>query len=510
MANLKYWDTATSSWKIVAIGELGATGPIGLTGATGGTGPQGTAGTAGAAGAVGATGPTGLTGATGATGLQGTAGTAGAAGAVGATGPTGLTGATGATGATGDIGPAGPTGTSYQFGDPIRVYVRNPGGGGSTTLTKGTIVYTSGANGDHIQVSRALASSDSTSARTLGYVEADIAPGADGYVIVEGYITGLNTLGTTSGDIVYLSPTTPGGWTTTKPYAPNHLVYVGVITRVNVSNGSIYVKIQNGYELDEIHDVLITSPQVGQVLTYSVTGSTGLWINGPTPTGPTGPTGLQGNAGANGSVGATGATGPTGPQGTAGTSGSAGATGPTGNTGPQGTAGTNGSAGPTGPSFLTTKGDLVAYTTTTTRKAVGTNQNVLISDSTQTDGLKWVYPQHILPLAVWNGALTVSTDVYRWFNNTGRTMTIKAVWISVGTAPTGSNILVDVNINGTTIFTTQANRPVIAATGFYSVRTTNMNITALTDGSYLTFDIDQIGSTVAGSNLIVTVEFDGA
>jgi hypothetical protein len=329
-----------------AAGAVGATGPTGLTGATGATGLQGTAGTAGANGAVGATGPTGLTGATGATGLQGTAGTAGANGA---TGPTGLTGATGATGATGDIGPTGP---SYQFGDPIRVYVRNPGGGGSTTLTKGTIVYTSGANGDHVQVSRALAASDATSARTLGYVEADIAPGTDGYVIVEGYLTGLDTDGDAPGSIVYLSSTTAGTWTTTKPYAPNHLVYVGVIARENVNNGSIYVKIQNGYELEELHNVLITSPQVGQVLTYSVTGSTGLWINGPTPTGPTGPTGLSvtGPTGATSTV--AGPTGPTGETGSTGQQGTAGSDGPTGPTGATGATGSTGGTGPTGNNYI--------------------------------------------------------------------------------------------------------------------------------------------------------------
>ena len=118
----------------------------------------------------------------------------------------------------------------------------------------------------------------------------------------------------------------------------------------------------------------------------------------------------------------------------------------------------------------------------------------------------------ILPLAVWNGALTAPlTDVYRWYNLTGHTMTITAVWISVGTAPTGSAILVDVNHNGTTIFTTQGNRPSIAIDGFVSTRNTSADgAIRIPNGDYLTFDIDQKGSTIAGSNLIVTVEFDGA
>jgi hypothetical protein len=69
-----------------------------------------------------------------------------------------------------------------------------------------------------------------------------------------------------------------GDLTNVKPYAPEHLVYIGVVERAN-ANGEIYVRVQNGYELNEIHDVdLITTPPVnGDVLTYN--GSTQLWVN---------------------------------------------------------------------------------------------------------------------------------------------------------------------------------------------------------------------------------------
>jgi hypothetical protein len=66
---------------------------------------------------------------------------------------------------------------------------------------------------------------------------------------------------------------------TNKPYAPAHLVFIGVVTRVNSSNGEIFVKVQNGFELKEIHDVdLITNaPTNNQLLAYNST--TGLWAN---------------------------------------------------------------------------------------------------------------------------------------------------------------------------------------------------------------------------------------
>lgn len=103
------------------------------------------------------------------------------------------------------------------------------------------------------------------------------------------------------------------------------------------------------------------------------------------------------------------------------------------------------------------------------------------------------------------GALTATAGVARLYNDSGRTLTITAVRTHVGTAPTGATLIVDVNKNGTTIFTTQSNRPTVAISGNTSGKVTNMDVTTLADGDYLTVDIDQIGSTVAGSDLTVTV-----
>lgn len=83
--------------------------------------------------------------------------------------------------------------------------------------------------------------------------------------------------------------------------------------------------------------------------------------------------------------------------------------------------------------------------------------------------------------------------------------TIVSVAATVNTAPTGASIKVDVNKNGTTVFTTQANRPDIAAAGFASADAIP-DVTALAAGDYISVDIDQIGSTVTGSDLSVIVE----
>lgn len=102
----------------------------------------------------------------------------------------------------------------------------------------------------------------------------------------------------------------------------------------------------------------------------------------------------------------------------------------------------------------------------------------------------------------YSGTLSVTTGTSRWYSPT--TLTISNVIVSVGTAPTGASVLVDVNKNGSTIFSTQANRPTITATNFADTSSIPDTV-ALAQGDYLTVDIDQVGSTVAGADLVVQI-----
>lgn len=104
------------------------------------------------------------------------------------------------------------------------------------------------------------------------------------------------------------------------------------------------------------------------------------------------------------------------------------------------------------------------------------------------------------------GTLVVETGVHRLYNNRSTAWTINGVRASVGTAPTGASIIIDIKVNGTTIFTTQANRPTIAAAAFASSYVTNMDVTSVAAGSYITVDVAQVGSTIPGSDLTVQVE----
>jgi hypothetical protein len=143
------------------------------------------------------------------------------------------------------------------------------------------VVKVLGAQGNRLSVNLALADADINSASTLGLVTENIDKNQEGFITTEGLVRGINTTGAlqgetwNEGDILYLSGTTPGGLTNVKPITPTHLITVGYVVTKNPSVGSIFVKVDNGYELEELHDVLITSASNGQALVYE----NGIWIN---------------------------------------------------------------------------------------------------------------------------------------------------------------------------------------------------------------------------------------
>jgi len=142
----------------------------------------------------------------------------------------------------------------------------------STTMTKGQPVYAFGGTGDRLTVKLAYNPSDTTSAQTVGMVvSTSIAPNQKGIIIVAGQLDNLSTLPTSTfadGDAIYLGATA-GSITNVKPSAPNHLVYLGIVTTASAGNaGRMYVRVQNGYELQELHNVVATAPANNDYLYY--------------------------------------------------------------------------------------------------------------------------------------------------------------------------------------------------------------------------------------------------
>jgi hypothetical protein len=146
-------------------------------------------------------------------------------------------------------------------------------------INKGQAVYVTGADGTNMIVGLASNASEATSSKTMGLLDATVSTNGFANVVTEGLLAGLDTTGATAaGDPVWLGT---GGnliyGLASKPYAPAHLVFIGIVTRRNVSNGEIFVKVQNGFELKEIHDVdlFTTAPINGHLLGFDGI----LWVN---------------------------------------------------------------------------------------------------------------------------------------------------------------------------------------------------------------------------------------
>jgi len=146
-------------------------------------------------------------------------------------------------------------------------------------------VKITGAQGNRLKVGLARGDSDPNSADTLGLVTETIANNQEGFVTTSGLVRNINTTGSlqsetwADGDIIYLSPTTFGAVTNVKPLAPQHTVIMGFVVRAHVNQGQIYVKVDNGYELNELHNVRITSVANNNILLYDSTLT--VWKNVP-------------------------------------------------------------------------------------------------------------------------------------------------------------------------------------------------------------------------------------
>ena len=162
-----------------------------------------------------------------------------------------------------DYVPEGGGGTSY----PENLYLTVVNKTTDNLLASGyKVLKVQTAQGQRLAVDYALADSDANSADTIGVVYENINNNQSGRIVVIGEITGINTTGSiqgeswNDGDLLFLSPSTPGGMTTTRPTAPNHGVVLGYVVYSHVNQGKIYIKIDNGYEIGELHNCYLPSP----------------------------------------------------------------------------------------------------------------------------------------------------------------------------------------------------------------------------------------------------------
>lgn len=160
----------------------------------------------------------------------------------------------------------------------IDVDVKNMSG---NQINKGQVVRITGSVGDTPLIVTASFNGEQTSANTLAIASANIPHDSFGTVISEGILIGVNTNGMVAGQLLYLGAN--GTFTTTVPTAPSHSVRLGEVLRPHATVGSIYVRIDNGAELEELHNVVdnSTTSSYGDLLIKS--GS--VWKNSTQLTG---------------------------------------------------------------------------------------------------------------------------------------------------------------------------------------------------------------------------------
>ena len=172
-----------------------------------------------------------------------------------------------------------PTGTTSQYIDGTGAYRAFPTFLSSNQLShevkagvainKGQAVYVTSADGTNMIVGLASNASEATSSKTMGLLDSTVSTNGFARVITEGLLAGLNTNGANAGDPVWLGT---GGnliyGLVNKPSAPAHLVFIGIVTRANSNNGEIFVKVQNGFEMGELHDYVQNGVQDNYVISY--------------------------------------------------------------------------------------------------------------------------------------------------------------------------------------------------------------------------------------------------
>lgn len=180
-------------------------------------------------------------------------------------------------------------GLPLHLGKDTVYYGKNTG---ATSISKGMSVMANGVVGasGKITFERAVADSSVHQMYMIGIAAQDIAIGEFGYVQEFGLISNLDTSAWLEGDVLYFDAATAGALTATEPAAPNLKIPCAIVLRDHATTGQIFVRMHNGYRLQDIHDVYAPSPADGDVLVWeSVSGrwepSTLNGSNGPfTPT----------------------------------------------------------------------------------------------------------------------------------------------------------------------------------------------------------------------------------
>lgn len=172
-----------------------------------------------------------------------------------------------------------PNGVTMQLGQEMYYLARNQTG---STIPVGTVVQFAGAvgNSGRLKMAPALAAANTPPIYVMGITTQEVPTDTDGYVTAFGAVTKIDTRGGAEnwadGDILYVSGSVAGKMTKIAPTTPVPKIVIAAVTNA-AANGSVFVRPTFGESLSQLHDVLISNPQNGQVLKYNSSG--GYWYN---------------------------------------------------------------------------------------------------------------------------------------------------------------------------------------------------------------------------------------
>ena len=142
-------------------------------------------------------------------------------------------------------------------------------------INNGEVVFISGGSGNFSKVQTPIATNPAEAPLTYAVATEDITDNQKGYVTLIGKVRDIDTTGGAEnwvdGQVVYLSATTEGGLTKTRPTPPNIGVVIGVVLRAHATEGVLGVKPIVIQRISLASDVFITNIQDGDVLAWDST-----------------------------------------------------------------------------------------------------------------------------------------------------------------------------------------------------------------------------------------------
>jgi len=163
--------------------------------------------------------------------------------------------------------------TIVQIGQEQVLRVKNSDGANAIPIR--TAVMFAGADGDTVTVARANSANITVypSDYMVGITAEEIAADGVGFVTQFGILPNVNTAAFTLGNLLYVDPTNPGQFVTTRPSAPAWQTPIAAVTKVGSgSSGRILVRTIPGISINHVEGVEITSATENDVLRVNANG----------------------------------------------------------------------------------------------------------------------------------------------------------------------------------------------------------------------------------------------